>query len=429
MSKVKLFGTIQKVDDQDDGTVIVFGVASSEVKDSQGEIVTAEAMKAAIPGYMAVGGTGAVREMHQPSAAGVALKCYVGDDNLTYIEAHIVKDEAVKLVKHGVYKGFSIGGKVTKRDDLNKNTITGLRLTEVSLVDVPANPEAVFSMVKMDDEEVTLGTLRKGMYGVASFAEVLQRLAWLAQDSQSESEWEGDGSPIPGRLGKWVADGCEILKELVAEEINELISVLPKGPLGMVDVNMAAGTGDLAKKGAKFSKATKEALFNLHKSVKEANDHLDKMGYDKDEEDDEPKDGKKEDDGDAGKADAPAYTAAGDAEGSRLGKDGSLEPEPSLSDDMKNIKKALADTTTKAEALTVELAKAADDNAALSKRIAELEKLPAAPKGVVTAVAKGVTTTPTAQEAEPVRKGDGTVDEAATLIKSIHRGAPVTANQ
>ena len=59
-------------------------------------------------------------------------------------------------VKTGVYKGFSIGGSVTARDELNKSQITGLKLTEISLVDRPANPDAVFTCYKADkpkDEE------------------------------------------------------------------------------------------------------------------------------------------------------------------------------------------------------------------------------------------------------------------------------------
>ena len=82
-------------------------------------------MKAAIPDYMK---WGAVREMHQPSAAGTAIECRVEDDGRTLFGAHIVDSEAVKKVQANVYKGFSIGGKVTSRDELNKSIIKGLKL-------------------------------------------------------------------------------------------------------------------------------------------------------------------------------------------------------------------------------------------------------------------------------------------------------------
>nr|DAJ28763.1 MAG TPA: prohead serine protease [Caudoviricetes sp.] len=143
----KLYAEIAKMEAQDDGTVKVWGYASSEAVDSDGEIIAAEAMKAAIPGYMKFG---AVREMHGSNAAGTAIEINVEDDGRTFFGAHIVDPVAVTKVKTGVYKGFSIGGSVTARDELNKSQITGLKLTEISLVDRPANPDAVFTCFKAD---------------------------------------------------------------------------------------------------------------------------------------------------------------------------------------------------------------------------------------------------------------------------------------
>lgn len=149
----KLYAEIAKMEAQDDGTVKVWGYASSEAVDSDGEIIAAEAMKAAIPDYMKFG---AVREMHGSNAAGTAIEINVEDDGRTFFGAHIVDPIAVTKVKTGVYKGFSIGGSVTARDELNKSQITGLKLTEISLVDRPANPDAVFTCYKAEkpkDEE------------------------------------------------------------------------------------------------------------------------------------------------------------------------------------------------------------------------------------------------------------------------------------
>lgn len=143
----KLYAEITKMEAQDDGTVKVWGYASSEAVDSDGEVIAAEAMKAAIPDYMKFG---AVREMHGSNAAGTAIEINVEDDGRTFFGAHIVDPVAVTKVKTGVYKGFSIGGSVTARDELNKSQITGLKLTEISLVDRPANPDAVFTCFKAD---------------------------------------------------------------------------------------------------------------------------------------------------------------------------------------------------------------------------------------------------------------------------------------
>ena len=142
---MRLYGAIQKVEPLDDGTVRVHGIATSEAVDDQGEVVQADAMRAAIPEYMRFP---ALREMHQLSAAGTTLEAEVGDDGVTRIVAHVVDPVSVAKVRNQVYRGFSIGGRVTKRAAGDPKTITGLVLNEISLVDRPANPEAVFDCWK-----------------------------------------------------------------------------------------------------------------------------------------------------------------------------------------------------------------------------------------------------------------------------------------
>jgi len=145
----KLYASISKTEAQEDGTLKVWGYASTGAVDSDGETITADAMKAALPDYML---WGAVREMHQSKAAGTALEASVEADGRTFFGCHVVDSEAVKKVNAGVYKGFSIGGKVTERDTLNKTIIKGIKLIEVSLVDRPANPGAVFTVIKCETE-------------------------------------------------------------------------------------------------------------------------------------------------------------------------------------------------------------------------------------------------------------------------------------
>lgn len=144
---MRLFASLSKVEEQDDGSLKVFGIASSGARDDAGEIVSPEAMKAALPDYMK---WGAIREMHGSSAAGTAIEASVDDDGFTNLVAHVVDPIAVKKVKSGTYKGFSIGGKVLKRDPKDPTIITALRLVETSLVDRPCNPEASINMWKAD---------------------------------------------------------------------------------------------------------------------------------------------------------------------------------------------------------------------------------------------------------------------------------------
>src|SRR5690349_11373522 len=145
---MRFYWPIAKVDAEQH---MVWGYASTEAEDDQGETVSREALAAALEDYMRFAN---IREMHQPSAVGVATEAAVDDKGL-YLGARIVDDDAWQKVAAGVYKGFSIGGRVTARDAADRRLITGLRLTEISVVDRPANPEAVFDCWKLSTGPAT----------------------------------------------------------------------------------------------------------------------------------------------------------------------------------------------------------------------------------------------------------------------------------
>src|SRR5262249_27138079 len=123
---------------------MVWGYASTEARDDQGEVVKREALEGALGDYMRFGN---IREMHQLSAVGKAKNAEIDDKGL-YLGAKVVDDRAWEKVVEGVYSGFSIGGKVLEREAGDPKTISKLRLDEISLVDRPANPEAVFDCWK-----------------------------------------------------------------------------------------------------------------------------------------------------------------------------------------------------------------------------------------------------------------------------------------
>ena len=142
-----LFAPLRKIEDSDDDTVTVTGFASSEVVDSDGEIVTAAAMRDALPDYLR-DGTGALREMHSMIAAGVVIEAKIDDKNRTAIVAKVVDPGTIKKLRAGVFKGFSIGGRTLARDPKNPKTITKIRWDECSLVDRPSNPAALLDVWK-----------------------------------------------------------------------------------------------------------------------------------------------------------------------------------------------------------------------------------------------------------------------------------------
>lgn len=428
---------LAKTEELDDGTLKVWGYASADTEDSDGETITADAMKAALPGYMK---WGAVREMHQAKAAGTAIEAEVQDDGKTWFGAHVVDAEAVKKVKAGVYKGFSIGGKVTERDELNKSVIKGLNLIEVSLVDRPANPDAVFTMYKAegleeepageisavdqlaellnkgdvtperllelakgankaDDEEHDIDPapikksdeIKKGLYGVSRFAELLQSVAYLAEDTAWEAQYEGDNSPLPEALRGWLASGAEILKAMAEEEINELLASLAPA----VESFKAAKGDDLAKAGKKFSKATKEALGAIHKAAKEACDHLEKLDYE----------------------------AADDADEDDAGKSASANDLAKVSGAHEELLKACGAAGCKEGEVAADFVKAlAIQRDDLQKRVAELEAQPAPGKALLKAISKSADSgaDEDANKVTPITDHKGEQNEAATLIKAIH---------
>lgn len=144
LEKFDIFVPLAKVDEKQR---MVWGWASTERKDLQGEIIKSDAIKKALPDYMEWAN---IREMHRASAVGIAKEADVrpmgnGEDGL-WLGAKIVDDDAWTKVEEGVYKGFSVGGERLAK--VGKE-ITEIRLVEISLVDRPANPDCKIEVVKV----------------------------------------------------------------------------------------------------------------------------------------------------------------------------------------------------------------------------------------------------------------------------------------
>lgn len=139
---MRIYAAIRKFDE---ARRLVWGYASTEALDAQGEIIKREAVEAALPNYMRFGN---IREMHQASAVGVATDAEMDDRGL-HLKVKVIDDDAWRKVEEGVYKGFSIGGRVTERDRLERHIVTGCEISEISLVDRPANAECVFDIYKV----------------------------------------------------------------------------------------------------------------------------------------------------------------------------------------------------------------------------------------------------------------------------------------
>src|SRR5690349_10711012 len=128
----------RRAEENDDDTLTVSGIASTESVDAAGEIIKASAVAAAIPSFMKAP---ALREMHSLIAAGKVTSLKV-EKGQTLIEALVVDKSTISKIRHGVLRGFSVGGKVQARDPKNSKIITKMTLSEVSVVDVPCQAEA-----------------------------------------------------------------------------------------------------------------------------------------------------------------------------------------------------------------------------------------------------------------------------------------------
>jgi HK97 family phage prohead protease len=241
---------------------MVYGFASTDAKDSQGEIVEASAMRDALVSYMDFP---VVKEMHRmETAVGVtksAESMAKDDHDGVYVGVKVVDDSAWQKVVEGVYRGFSIGGKVKAKAG---DRITKLELREISLVDRPANPDALFDVVKIADApapvvapdpvavpapsatnipEVTrtmlksdaIATLTKNIYAAHRALEAMGDLA-SARDSVQYDESSGSDAyaGMTDSINGAMTELAGVLKELLAAAIAALIPAEGNGAGGDV---------------------------------------------------------------------------------------------------------------------------------------------------------------------------------------------------
>lgn len=138
--------------------------------------------------------------------------------------------------------------------------------------------------------------LSKSLYDVMDIASILMTLNWCRACLESEAEWEGDGSPIPGQLAEVVRTLSAILVDLAAEESSELMppsiatikaaeSALKKGTTMKKFFELHSGTIDALAKAQSGMSAEDlikavggvEALLKMSTHLKEIGKHVDKI--------------------------------------------------------------------------------------------------------------------------------------------------------
>jgi hypothetical protein len=311
-----IFARMTKVDE---AARTVTGVIANEALDRSGEVFDYESSKPLFEKWStgiakATDGksVGNVRVMHSPAVAGVVKQLDMDDAaKAISVCAKIVDDNEWNKVLEGCYTGFSIGGSYARKwkgdDGLQRYTADPV---EVSIVDLPCNPDAQFSVIKADGAEemrkfaapaaeplakaadevvakdytaqaerlaknedaqstgnvirAVLGmeTIAKGLWTVASFAETLDRLSGIADCSEDEAAWEGDGSQVPAQLRAALKPLAAAFLAMAAEEVAEAIApaseVIEVLALAAPVEDLAKAADDLAKAHDALQKVTAE---------------------------------------------------------------------------------------------------------------------------------------------------------------------------
>ena len=237
---MKKFIAFTKVDEE---KRMVWGLASDETIDAEDEVVDYEATKEAVAEWLEWSN---IREMHGPTAVGVATEVTLDDATKSlWLGVKVIDDQAWLKCKTGVYKGLSIGGKALKKiqEMINGRTVRRVVkyiLTEISLVDRPANPSARFSLVKreggvMPEEEMAAEEVTNKMEGEEQAEAQAEAEAEAEAKAEGATEQQAQGAAATeeakaeGEAEEAKAMTAEMVKSLVIEMLKELGLVREEG--------------------------------------------------------------------------------------------------------------------------------------------------------------------------------------------------------
>lgn len=150
----------------DDNDFIVYGLASSNLLDKQGHVISIDALKRAVPKYMQ-SGYPLIQLFHSDICVGHVISEYTTEDGITYktevdekglwVVCKIRKDlevaqNTIKAILQGELNGFSIAGNANLFHHTCDHkgcyvSIDDLDLYEISICFVPVNDDARFTII------------------------------------------------------------------------------------------------------------------------------------------------------------------------------------------------------------------------------------------------------------------------------------------
>jgi len=291
---------ITKTEEQDDGTLMVYGPAASSDLDRDQQRLNADWLDRAMPEWAQIGN---IREQHDAKrAVGVGVGLSKADDGQHHIAAHIVDESAVKKIKAKVLKGFSVGIKNPKvvlgKADAPGGEVVDGSICEISVVDRPCNPNTLFEIAKADGAGALEAVEGAGVvektdaeaFGIPD--ELYERLPDVVRTALttlaaagaavSTDAVKAEGTPNAGVVVSSPSlllklDGLpvteDMLRGLVDERVSEQLGALDKADLSAAGRRKAAASGAAMPDGS-YPIKTKSDLRKAIKAVGRGNaDH------------------------------------------------------------------------------------------------------------------------------------------------------------
>ena len=194
----------------------------------------------------------------------------IGDIEFMPADVNPNAEAVYQMVKGGWLKTVSVGfAPIEWKAAKDKARVGGVdfirqELLEISIVPLPANPNALIQAKAAGVELERLGLkaadftpptvrtaplmTRKGLYSVSYLASILSDLGYLQDAVAWEAESEGDGSPVPAALMDAIKALGQVLIDMTAEEVAELVGGDDEDDLGMtIGMSAADARADIAR--------------------------------------------------------------------------------------------------------------------------------------------------------------------------------------
>jgi HK97 family phage prohead protease len=206
----------------------------------------------------------------------------VGDIEFMTAEVNPNAEAVFRMLQGGFLKTVSVGFAPLEWEQAKDKTRPGgidfkrQELLEISVVPIPANPNALvqakaagIDVERLGLQEVPPATrvavvTRKGLYSVGYLAQILCDLGYLQDSVAWEAEYEGDGSKVPAALMDAMKALGQVLIDMTAEEVGELLAGDDEDELVvMLSAPAAEARAELTRDLLKFSPGELIALSSV----------------------------------------------------------------------------------------------------------------------------------------------------------------------